>query len=236
MLRAVRFATVLRMTIEPRTADAILANAHLATALSGERIQQELDKILLAERPSTGIRLLSDLGLLAVLCPELEICKSIPQDKAIAQDVFEHSLITVDATPPELVLRLAGLFHDVGKAETMADGHSDPPELMLGAVGRKNSPALAGRRADLADQGEEPFPGVQVRNVEHPLEHRRDDPADRRSGWDPQLAHHVVTVDLQIVRGERGAPLDLFLDPGPEVLEGVHPRRPCAAADVVRPP
>jgi tRNA nucleotidyltransferase (CCA-adding enzyme) len=137
MLRAVRFATVLRMTIEPRTADAILSHAHLATALSGERIQQELDKILLADRPSTGIRLLSDLGLLAVLCPELEICKTIPQDKAVAQDVFEHSLITVDATPPDLVLRLAGLFHDVGKAETMADGHFHQHEFVGEAITRR---------------------------------------------------------------------------------------------------
>ena len=137
MLRAVRFATVLRMTIETGTADAIVTSAHLATALSGERIQQELDKILLAERPSTGIRLLSDLGLLAVLCPELEICKTIPQDKAVAQDVFEHSLITVDATPPDLVLRLAGLFHDVGKAETMADGHFHQHEFVGEAITRR---------------------------------------------------------------------------------------------------
>ena len=63
MLRAVRFATVLRMRIEPRTADAIQANAALAAGLSGERIQQELNKILLADRPSTGIRL-----LLPVVC------------------------------------------------------------------------------------------------------------------------------------------------------------------------
>jgi tRNA nucleotidyltransferase (CCA-adding enzyme) len=137
MLRAVRFATVLRMTIEPRTADAILSHANLATALSGERIQQELDKILLADRPSTGVRLLSDLGLLAVLCPELEVCKTIPQDKAVAQDVFEHSLITVDATPPDLVLRLAGLFHDVGKAETMADGHFHQHEFVGEAITRR---------------------------------------------------------------------------------------------------
>ena len=137
MLRAVRFATVLRMTIEPRTADAIVTCAPLALALSGERIQQELDKILLAERPSTGIRLLSDLGVLAVLCPELEICKTIPQDKAVAQDVFEHSLITVDATPPDLVLRLAGLFHDVGKAETMADGHFHQHEFVGEAITRR---------------------------------------------------------------------------------------------------
>lgn len=137
MLRAVRFATVLRMRIEPRTADAIQAHAELAAHLSGERIQQELDKILLAERPSTGIRLLSDLGLLAVLCPELEVCKTIPQDKAVAQDVFEHSLITVDATPPDLVLRLAGLFHDVGKPETFADGHFHQHEFVGEAIARR---------------------------------------------------------------------------------------------------
>jgi poly(A) polymerase/tRNA nucleotidyltransferase (CCA-adding enzyme) len=137
MLRAVRFATVLRMRIEPRTADAIVTSAPLAAALSGERIQQELNKILLAERPSTGIRLLSDLGLLAVLCPELEIAKTIPQDKAVAQDVFEHSLITVDATPADLVLRLAGLFHDVGKPETFADGHFHQHEFVGEAIARR---------------------------------------------------------------------------------------------------
>jgi poly(A) polymerase/tRNA nucleotidyltransferase (CCA-adding enzyme) len=137
MLRAIRFATVLRMRIDPRTADAIQVHAGLAATLSGERIQQELNKILLSERPSNGIRLLSDLGLLAVLCPELEICKSIPQDKAIAQDVFEHSLITVDATPPDLVLRLAGLFHDVGKPETFADGHFHQHEFVGEAIARR---------------------------------------------------------------------------------------------------
>ena len=137
MLRAVRFATVLRMRIDPRTADAIGAHAALAATLSGERIQQELNKILLAERPSTGIRMLSDLGLLAVLSPELEVCKSIPQDKAVAQDVFEHSLITVDATPALLVLRLAGLFHDVGKPETFADGHFHQHEFVGEAITRR---------------------------------------------------------------------------------------------------
>lgn len=137
MLRAVRFAASLRMSIEPATADAIQAHAGLSAGLSGERIQQELNKILLAERPSTGVRLLSDLGLLAVLCPELEVCKTIPQDKAVAQDVFEHSLITVDATPPILVLRLAGLFHDVGKPETFADGHFHQHEFVGEAIARR---------------------------------------------------------------------------------------------------
>jgi tRNA nucleotidyltransferase (CCA-adding enzyme) len=130
MLRAVRFATVLRMDIERATADAIVRNAPLAAVLSGERVQQELTKILLAERPSVGVRMLSDLKLLVVLCPELELCRTIPQDKAVAQDVFEHSLITVDAAPADLVLRLAALFHDVGKPDTFADGHFHQHEFV----------------------------------------------------------------------------------------------------------
>src|SRR5438128_566995 len=87
------------------------------------RVLQEMTKMLRAPRPSVAFRMLSDLGLLAVICPELEIAKTIPQDKAVAQDVFEHSLATADATPDDLVLRLAGLLHDIGKPATFADGH-----------------------------------------------------------------------------------------------------------------
>ena len=131
MLRAVRFATLLRLDLESDTADAIVTHAGLASTLSGERIQQELVKLLQAPVPSVGLRMLSDLGLLRVICPELEDCKQIPQDKAVAVNVFEHSLITVDATPADdLVLRLAGLFHDIGKPETFADGHFHQHEFV----------------------------------------------------------------------------------------------------------
>jgi poly(A) polymerase/tRNA nucleotidyltransferase (CCA-adding enzyme) len=131
MLRAVRFATLLGFTIDPATADAIRASAHLAATLSGERIQTEIVKMLGAPRPSVAFTMLSDLGLLEVICPELEICKTTPQDKAVAQDVFEHSLATVDATPADdLVLRLAGLFHDIGKPATFADGHFHQHEFV----------------------------------------------------------------------------------------------------------
>jgi poly(A) polymerase/tRNA nucleotidyltransferase (CCA-adding enzyme) len=72
--------------------------------------------------------MLSDLGILATICPELEECKYTPQEKAAADNVFQHSLATldaaVDAKPPgDLGLRLAGLFHDIGKPETFSDGH-----------------------------------------------------------------------------------------------------------------
>ena len=131
MLRAVRFATLLDMRIDDRTAAAIRACAQLAETLSGERLNQEITKIMGAPRPSVAFRMLSDVGLLAVICPELEECKKTPQDKVAAQDVFEHSLATVDATPSsDLVLRLGGLFHDIGKPETFADGHFHQHEFV----------------------------------------------------------------------------------------------------------
>ncbi|MGI8617598.1 MAG: CCA tRNA nucleotidyltransferase [Gemmatimonadaceae bacterium] len=109
----------------------VARNAGLAEGLSGERVNQEVTKMLLAGRPSAGFRLLSELGLLAVICPELDVCRRIPQDKAVAQDVFEHSLLALDAMErPDLVLRLAALLHDVGKAETMADGHFHQHEFV----------------------------------------------------------------------------------------------------------
>ena len=137
MLRAVRFATRLGFTIDPRTADAIRDSAPLAKELSGERVQQEVVKILEAPKPSEAFRLLSDLRLLEVICPELEIAKETPQDKAVAQNVFEHSLATLDATPvDDLVLRLAGLFHDIGKPATFADGHFHQHEFVGEATAR----------------------------------------------------------------------------------------------------
>jgi tRNA nucleotidyltransferase (CCA-adding enzyme) len=137
MLRAVRFAVRLGFRIDDRTAEAIRESAHLARELSGERIQQELVKMLEAPRPSVALRMLSDLGLLAVICPELEEAKDTPQDKAVAQNVFDHSLATVDATPADdLVLRLAGLFHDIGKPATYADGHFHQHEFVGEAKAR----------------------------------------------------------------------------------------------------
>src|SRR5438067_11174791 len=137
MLRAVRFATLLDFRIDPRTADAIRESAPLAKTLSGERIQQEITKMLEAPKPSEAFRLLSDLGLLEVICPELEVAKGTPQDKAVAQNVFEHSLATLDATPPDdLVLRLAGLFHDIGKPATFADGQFHQQEFVGEATER----------------------------------------------------------------------------------------------------
>jgi poly(A) polymerase/tRNA nucleotidyltransferase (CCA-adding enzyme) len=67
---------------------------------------------------------MSDLGVAAVIFPELDEAKGVPQEKAAAQDVFGHLLATLDATPEsDVVLRLAALLHDIGKPDTFEDGH-----------------------------------------------------------------------------------------------------------------
>jgi putative nucleotidyltransferase with HDIG domain len=140
MLRAVRFAAVLGFSIETGTAEAIKRNATLAATLSGERIQQEMVKILRGPVPSVGLRMLSNLGLLAVIAPELEKCRETPQEKVAAENVFEHSLATLDAAAAEtsattpadedLILRIAALFHDIGKPDTYDEGHFHQHEFV----------------------------------------------------------------------------------------------------------
>lgn len=124
MLRAVRLAAVLELDVEPATLDAIGANAELATHLSHERVGAELEKLLLAPRPSAGLRLAAATGLLDVVAPELAAQRGIPQNKVDGEDLWDHTLRTVDATSAARpVVRLAALVHDLGKPETLADGH-----------------------------------------------------------------------------------------------------------------
>ncbi len=123
MLRAVRFAATLPATIEPATRAGIESNAGLARHLSGERIAAELVKLLAAERPSVGLALARDTGLLDAIAPELTAQRGVPQNKVPGEDLWDHTVRSVDgadATPPHL--RVAALLHDVGKPATMADG------------------------------------------------------------------------------------------------------------------
>ena len=81
MVRAVRLAATLDFAIEPATLAAIAANAGLVAHLSGERVGAELERLLEAPRPSVGLRLAADTGLLAVVAPELAAQRGIPQNK-----------------------------------------------------------------------------------------------------------------------------------------------------------
>jgi tRNA nucleotidyltransferase (CCA-adding enzyme) len=126
MLRAVRLAAVLGFAIEPATLAAIGGSAPLAGHLSGERVSAELGKLLDAERPSIGLRLAAETGLLEVVAPILAGQRGVAQNKVPGEDLWDHTLRSVDAAAAagrSDVVRMATLLHDVGKPATASDGH-----------------------------------------------------------------------------------------------------------------
>ena len=123
MVRAVRLSATLEFEVETETVAAIGRNAELARHLSGERIAAELVKLLAAPRPSVGLRLMERTGLLAVIVPALARQRGLPQNKIVGEDLWDHTLRTVDAAPNRTVVRLAALLHDIGKPDTLTEGH-----------------------------------------------------------------------------------------------------------------
>jgi tRNA nucleotidyltransferase/poly(A) polymerase len=142
MVRAARLAATLDFTIEPATLAAIAARSELVAHLSGERIAMELDKLLTVPRPSVGLALMVDTGLLALISAELARQPGIPQNKVAGEDLWDHTLRTVDAAAADRpIVRLAALVHDIGKPATFAEGHF----LGHDAVGARLAGALLDR-------------------------------------------------------------------------------------------
>jgi len=122
MIRAVRLAATLEFSIEPSTLAAIERRADLVRHLSGERVAAELEKLLASPTPSLGLSPLASTGLLGVISPELAAQRGIPQNKVPDEDLWDHTLRTVDAAPAARpTVRLAALVHDIGKPATFAD-------------------------------------------------------------------------------------------------------------------
>ena len=124
MLRAVRFAARFGFAIEPFTWKAIRQSAPRLSIISAERIRDEFCKTLLTSRPTLGLTLLHESGLLAQFAPELEAMVGVTQNEFHAYPVWEHTLAALEALPPDaaLVLRLATLLHDIGKPPTKSTG------------------------------------------------------------------------------------------------------------------
>lgn len=165
MVRAVRLAATHGFEIEPATLEGMRVNAALVAHLSGERVGAELGKLLAARAPSVGLQLAVDTGLIAVISPELATQRGIPQDKVQGEDLWDHTLRTVDAAPADRpVVRLAALLHDIGKPATFADGHFHHHE----SVGARQAEALLRRLR---------FPRTATEEVSH------------------LVAHHMFTAD-----------------------------------------
>jgi len=118
-IRAARFAATLEFDLETETERA-LPDAHEEVArVAAERVRDELLKMLGAREPSRGFEVLRQAGLLRHWLPELADTIAVPQNRYHAYDVYFHTLYTCDAAPPQKpVVRLAALFHDVGKPRT----------------------------------------------------------------------------------------------------------------------
>lgn len=122
MMRAIRFATQLNFTIEDETFAALTEMAERITIISGERIIDELNKIILSPKPSIGFKLLSKAGILPIIFPEFEKLRGREVINGVGhKDNFYHTLEVLDRLAPhsdDLWLRWSALLHDIAKPQT----------------------------------------------------------------------------------------------------------------------
>jgi tRNA nucleotidyltransferase (CCA-adding enzyme) len=123
MMRAVRFSVQLDFSIEEKTFLAIQKNANNLKYISKERIQDELQKIILSQKPARGMELLHKTGLLNHIIPEIEEGFNVTQSHhhyhGPYKTVFKHLVASLEKCPSQkLEVRLASLLHDIGKPLT----------------------------------------------------------------------------------------------------------------------
>ena len=127
MMRAARFASQLGFAPAPRVVAAMRAMADRIDIVSAERVRDELSRLLLTEHPRPGLDLLVRTGLADRVLPELPALRLERDEHHRHKDVYQHSLTVLEQTieleprlsdPPDLVLRIAALLHDIGKPAT----------------------------------------------------------------------------------------------------------------------
>ncbi|NOZ34634.1 MAG: HD domain-containing protein [Chlorobi bacterium] len=122
MMRAVRFACQLNFEIFPETLKAIKKNKERIKIISKERISDELNKIILSEKPSKGFKILDEVGLLPIIFPEFIALKGVETIHGLShKDNFLHTLQVLDNISKKtdnLWLRWAAILHDIGKPAT----------------------------------------------------------------------------------------------------------------------
>jgi len=136
MVRAIRFAAQLGFELAPELLPAMstLKDRLASPVVSVERVSDELRKMVVSERPGLALELLDQGGLLELILPEVAACKGVQQTGYHTHDVFGHTVLTVSGTPPDVIVRLAALFHDVGKPATAGPDGSFLGHEVIGAA------------------------------------------------------------------------------------------------------
>ncbi|MFM9135208.1 MAG: CCA tRNA nucleotidyltransferase [bacterium] len=129
MMRAARFVSQLGFDVDPDALDAMRRMASRIDIVSAERVRDELVKLLLGDHPRRGLEILVETGLAERVLPELPALQLEVDEHHRHKDVYQHSLTVMDQAidletaheptmPPDLVLRLSALLHDIGKPRT----------------------------------------------------------------------------------------------------------------------
>jgi poly(A) polymerase len=126
MLRAARFVSQLEFDLAPGVEAAMSEMAPRLAIASPERVRDELLKLLLAPRPSLGLRILQRTGLLSEISPDLAAMAGVEQGGYHLGDVFEHTCLALDSASRERLVRLGVLFHDIGKPPTAVQRPEGP--------------------------------------------------------------------------------------------------------------
>lgn len=127
-MRAVRQAAQLEFAIDPPTLNAIAPTLDVFRKVSAERVRDEMLKLLVAPRPSVGLELMRQTGLLGEVLPELLESVGVTQNRFHTHDVYGHTLAVVDATSGDAITRLGALLHDIGKPRARQPREGAPGE------------------------------------------------------------------------------------------------------------
>lgn len=118
MTNSLALAAELNYRMDTNLFYAIKSNHRLIEGVSIQKIRDDFVEILMSSRPSRYLRIMHKSGLMHVIIPELSVCDGVTQNKKYHKyDVFTHSITACDSTEPNLKLRLAALFHDIGKPQ-----------------------------------------------------------------------------------------------------------------------